>query len=245
MPVRYGVLADVHANEPALRAVLGDLDRQGVDGLLALGDLVGYGADPGPCLEAVAERATWVVAGNHDHAAAGLLDLAWFNPHARRAAAWTADRLKADQTRYLAGLPLVVEMAGATLVHASPTEPGRWPYVVSAEEGRAALDAFRTPLCLIGHSHLPAAWVRELDGGVEHRRGPHRVGLGDGERALVSVGSVGQPRDGDPSAAYAVWDVDAGTVDLRRVPYDVREARQRIHAAGLPRLLGDRLLYGQ
>ena len=127
----------------------------------------------------------------------------------------------------------------------SPAEPDRWPYVVSAAEGRAALDVFRTPFCLIGHSHLPAVWLLRTDGTVEHRRGPDRIGVERGERALVSVGSVGQPRDGDPSAAYAVWDVDAGTVEWCRVAYDVQEARQRIHAAGLPRLLGDRLLHGR
>jgi diadenosine tetraphosphatase ApaH/serine/threonine PP2A family protein phosphatase len=225
--------------------VLADLDRRGVDELLCLGDLVGYGADPGPCLETVAVRARSVVAGNHDHAAAGLVDLAWFNPHARQAVAWTAGRLAADHTRYLATLPLVVETAGATLVHASPADPGRWSYLVTPDEGRAVLDAFPTPLCFIGHSHLPAVWLRRADGTVEYRRGPDRIRLGAGDRALVSVGSVGQPRDGDPSAAYAVWDVDAGAVEMRRVAYDVQEARQRIHAAGLPRLLGDRLLHGR
>lgn len=216
-----------------------------MDGLLCLGDLVGYGADPGVVADAMAARATAVVAGNHDHAAAGVIGLDWFNPYARRAAEWTAERLTAAQSRYLAALPLVVEHAGATLVHASPRNPEEWPYVVSAADGTEAFAAFTTSLCFIGHSHLPTVWILREHGEVAFRRGSGRVMLVAGERYLINVGSVGQPRDGDAAAAYAVWDLEAGSVEIRRVGYDTRESRRRIHEAGLPRVLGDRLLHGR
>ncbi len=225
--------------------MLGDLAARDVDRLLCVGDLVGYGADPGRVVEALARRDVVAVAGNHDHASAGLLDLDWFNPYARAAAEWTADKLTPDQSRYLAALPLIDEHAGATLVHASPRGPREWPYVISVADGAAAFAAFTTRLCFIGHSHLPGVWTLRADGTVGLQRGAGRTTLLPGERYLVNVGSVGQPRDGDPAAAYAVWDLDAGSVEIRRVLYDAMEARRRIHAAGLPKVLGDRLLHGR
>jgi len=225
--------------------VLGELATLGVDRVICLGDLVGYGADPGPVVEALAGRDVIAVAGNHDHASAGRLDLDWFNPHARAAAEWTAERLTPDQGRYLTSLPLVAEHAGATLVHSSPRNPEEWPYLVSPADGSAAFQAFTTSLCFVGHSHLPAVWTLCEDGRVHFERGAARIGLRAGERYIVNVGSVGQPRDGDPSAAFGLWDLEAGSVEILRTPYDAAEARRRIHAAGLPRVLGDRLLHGR
>jgi len=225
--------------------VLADADGLGVDRLVCLGDLVGYGADPGVVVDRVASRNAIVVAGNHDHASVGLADLEWFNPHARRAAEWTADRLDRGQARFLSGLPLVLEHTGATLVHASPLNPAEWPYLLSLAEGVEAFGSVETPLCFIGHSHVPAVWTFRSAGRVVFRRGGGQTLLQAGERYLINVGSVGQPRDGDPDAAYAVWDLEASLVEVRRVPYDAAEARRRIHAAGLPRILGDRLLGGR
>lgn len=225
--------------------MLADLSTLGVDGLLCLGDLVGYGADPVRVVDALARRHVVAVAGNHDQATTGLVDLDWFNPYARAAAEWTAERLGSDQRGFLAGLPLVTEHAGATLVHASPRNPNEWPYLISPADGSAAFSAFATRLCFVGHSHMPAAWRLRDDGTVGFVRGPVRVALRPGERVIVNVGSVGQPRDGDPAAAYALWDAEAETIEIRRVAYDVAEARRRIHAAGLPRVLGDRLLHGR
>jgi diadenosine tetraphosphatase ApaH/serine/threonine PP2A family protein phosphatase len=239
------VLSDIHANAPALAAVLADVDALGADGLLCLGDVVGYGADPGPVLDTVATRAQAVVAGNHDHGAVGLLDLEWFNVYARRAAEWTAERLSEAQARFLHGLPLVVEHGGATLVHASPRDPGAWTYLTAPSHGAQAFPAFRTRLCFVGHSHVPAVWRLSPDGTRGFRLGAGTTALAPGARYLVNVGSVGQPRDGDPQAAYAVWDLDRDSVEVRRVAYDAEETRRRIHAAGLPRILGDRLLRGR
>jgi len=155
--VRYAVLSDIHGNLEALEAVLRDAAAH-ADGVLCLGDIVGYGADPAACIELVAERAEAITGGNHERGVAGLLDLGWFNRSARAAAEWTRERLDDDHRAWLGALPLVAEIAGATLVHASPDHPEEWDYLVSAEDGFGALAAFVTRLCFVGHSHVPGAW---------------------------------------------------------------------------------------
>ena len=240
--MRYAILSDIHGNLEALRAVLADC-AAGADAVLCLGDTVGYGAEPLACVELVAERAEAVVGGNHEHAVAGRLDLAWFNRYARAAAEWTREQLDDDHRAYLGALPLVREVAEATLVHASPAQPEEWDYLVSAEDGFAAFAHFATRWCFVGHSHVPGAWSLGSSG-PEHHPEVVRLPQERGRRYIVNVGSVGQPRDRDPRAAYAVWDVEAGHVEIRRVTYDVTAARRKIVAAGLPRFLADRLAAG-
>lgn len=240
--MRYAVLSDVHANLEALRAVLADAEGR-VDGVVCLGDVVGYGADPVACVETIGARVEALVAGNHDHAVAGRLEFAWFNPHARAALDWTLARLSDDHRAWLAGRPLVTCIAEATLVHASPRNPDEWDYLLSPDDGWEAFAAFDTRVCFVGHSHRPAVWSLGSSG-PDFDASPSRVTFESGRRYIVNVGSVGQPRDGDPRAAYAVWDADARTVTLRRVAYDVEAARRKIQAAGLPRRLADRLTIG-
>ena len=240
--MRYAILSDIHANLEALTAVL--TDAGGVaDAVLCLGDIVGYGADPEACVELVGERAQAVVAGNHEYGVGGRMDLDWFNPYARAAAEWTAARLDRDHHAWLRSLPLTAEVGDATLVHASSDRPEEWDYLVEPEDGFDAFEAFDTRLCFVGHSHRPAQWSLG-SAGPQHERGASDIPLEAGRRYIVNVGSVGQPRDRDPRAAYAVWDVPARRVVLRRVAYDVTAARRKILAAGLPRLLGDRLTVG-
>ena len=227
--------------------MLADATSAGAHTLLCLGDLVGYGADPVACVERVAECAAAVVAGNHEHGALGLLDLAWFNPLARAAALWTRGRLDGDHGRYLQSLALRATMEEATLVHASPRRPEAWDDLISAQDGFEVCGDFDTRLCFVGHSHRPGMWSLGSSG-REHvdRLSPTgaRVRLLDGRRYIVNVGSVGQPRDRDPRAAYAIWDRDERTVTIRRVDYDYRTAAGKIVAAGLPRQLADRLADG-
>jgi diadenosine tetraphosphatase ApaH/serine/threonine PP2A family protein phosphatase len=240
--VRYAVLSDIHGNLEALRAVLADAaDR--ADDMLCLGDVVGYGADPGPCVDLIGERARAVVAGNHEHAVIGRMDLTWFNRYARAAAEWTRERLDADCAAYLGALPLRATVDDATLVHASPRQPQEWDYLVTEEDGLAAFAAFDTRLCFVGHSHVPAMWSLGSSG-PDYARGDVGLTLDAGRRYIVNVGSVGQPRDRDPRAAYAIWDVDARQITVRRVAYDVATARAKIEEAGLPRFLADRLVAG-
>lgn len=241
--MRYAILSDIHGNLEALRAVLADAaDR--ADAILCLGDVVGYGADPDPCIELVAARCRVVVAGNHEYAVAARLDLEWFNPDARAAAEWTRARLDDDACAWLAALPLVGEVGDATLVHASPGHPEDWDYLLEAEDGYAAFPAFATRLCFVGHSHVPAVWAQG-SWGREHEKGAAEIVIEAGCRYIVNVGSVGQPRDRDARAAYVVWDIEGRRVTLRRVPYDVARARQKILDAGLPRFLADRLADGR
>jgi diadenosine tetraphosphatase ApaH/serine/threonine PP2A family protein phosphatase len=215
--------------------------------VLCLGDLVGYGADPVACVEEVAGRAAALVSGNHEHGALGLMSLDWFNPVARAASLWTRECLDADHQRFLAGLPLSAVVEEATLVHASPRHPEEWDYLISAEDGLAVFGDFDTRLCFVGHSHRPDAWSIG-SGGPDHAGGLDgqraTVRLEDGRRYVINAGSVGQPRDRDPRAAYAIWDRDERSVTVRRVAYDHRRAAEKIVAAGLPRQLADRLAHG-
>jgi diadenosine tetraphosphatase ApaH/serine/threonine PP2A family protein phosphatase len=204
---------------------------------------VGYGAEPAACVDLLGDRARAVVAGNHEHGVAGLLDISWFNRWARAAAEWTREQLDDDHRAWLAALPLTREVDDATLVHASPAQPEEWDYLVTAEDGWAAFPHFTTRWCFVGHSHVPGAWSLGSSGpDHDERLGVLRADAG--RRYIVNVGSVGQPRDRDSRAAYALWDADAGTVELRRVRYDVDAARDKIVAAGLPRFLADRLAAG-
>jgi diadenosine tetraphosphatase ApaH/serine/threonine PP2A family protein phosphatase len=240
--VRYAILSDIHGNLDALQAVLVDAGAR-ADALICLGDVVGYGPQPQACLELMAERAVALVAGNHEHGVAGLLDLDWFNPHARAAVEWTQARLDHDHRRYLAALPLVAELGDATLVHASPAQPGEWDYLVSAEDGFGAFPGFPTRLCFVGHSHRPAVWSQG-SWGPEFQPGGFDVMIDAGRRYIINVGSVGQPRDRDWRAAYAIWDVEACRIVGRRVAYDVAAVRGKIVRAGLPKFLADRLASG-
>ncbi len=240
--MRYAVLSDIHGNLEALRAVLADC-RRDADEILCLGDVVGYGADPLACVELAAERATALVAGNHEHGVAGRLPLRWFNPAARAAAEWTARQLDEDHRGWLGALPLVVELGEATLVHASPARPDEWEYLTTAEDGFAVFPSFATRLAFVGHSHRPGFWSLGSSGPT-WAPGDADIALENGRRYLVNVGSVGQPRDRDPRACYALWDRDARRITFRRVAYDIAAARRKILAAGLPRSLADRIQHG-
>jgi diadenosine tetraphosphatase ApaH/serine/threonine PP2A family protein phosphatase len=240
--VRYAILSDIHGNLDALQAVLADAATR-TDALICLGDVVGYGPEPEPCLELVGERAAALVSGNHEHGVAGLLDLDWFNPLARAVVEWTQARLDDDHRRYLASLPLRAEIGEATLVHASPTQPDEWEYLVNAEDGLGAFAGFTTRLCFVGHSHRPAVWSLG-SWGPEFRPGGLDVMIDAGRRYIINVGSVGQPRDRDSRAAYAVWDVEGRRIIGRRVAYDVAAVRRKIARARLPEFLADRLVAG-
>jgi diadenosine tetraphosphatase ApaH/serine/threonine PP2A family protein phosphatase len=215
--------------------------------VLCLGDLVGYGAEPGACVDTIAERAVAMVGGNHEHGAAGLMSLDWFNPAARAAALWTRQQLSPATLAWLGSRPLSAMVDDATLVHASPQRPEEWDYLLSAEDGFEVFGAFDTRVCFVGHSHRPAVWSLGSSG-RDHEGSfaawPVEVPLLDGRRYVINVGSVGQPRDRDPRAAYGIWDLEARRVSIRRVVYDHRAAATRILAAGLPRILAERLASG-
>jgi diadenosine tetraphosphatase ApaH/serine/threonine PP2A family protein phosphatase len=239
--MRVAVLSDIHSNLVALDAVLAHAGP--VDALWHLGDIVGYGPDPDGVVGRLAERAAVGVRGNHDAAAIGGLEIDWFNPEARAAIEWTR-RAMSDATRsWLAALPERRVLEGITLVHGSPRDPIR-EYISDRFVAEDNLAVLESRYALHGHTHVPVAW---LEGGsrVSLLRVDDGSSLELGRtRALLNPGSVGQPRDGDPRAAYLVLDTDAGLVRWHRVPYEIAPVQAAIRAAGLPPRLADRLAVG-
>ena len=240
--MRYGVFSDVHANLEALEAVLRALDGENVDKLLCAGDLVGYGADPVPCLKRIQATGACVVCGNHDCVVAGAMPLDWFSDSARAAVEWTARQVPALEKEYLGSLPYTWKDGAVTLAHGALDAPKSFHYVTDPASAEACMKAQESSVAFIGHTHVPGVFLREGEGVRFLRAG--RVQLESGQKALVNVGSVGQPRDGDPRAAYAVYDTAAGEVLIRRVPYPVEKAQAKIEAAGLPVFLAARLAMG-
>jgi diadenosine tetraphosphatase ApaH/serine/threonine PP2A family protein phosphatase len=243
--MRIIILADIHGNLAALNAVLDDAKtRGGIDRVWCLGDIVGYGPDPGACIETIAALSQVIVAGNHDRAATGKLNTAWFNPEAATALYWTHEQLKPDEAAWLDNLPLTREQGDWLLVHGSPTDP-LLEYVISAGIAEKNLERSNFQYCLVGHSHIPVAHRQEEDGVKPISLQPG-VGLVVGEmRMVVNPGSVGQPRDGDPRASYAVLDTEASMLRLQRVEYDISATQDKMMAAGLPVRLVTRLEQGQ
>jgi diadenosine tetraphosphatase ApaH/serine/threonine PP2A family protein phosphatase len=240
---RVAVISDVHGNWHALEAVLEEIDREAPDELWCLGDLVGYGPRPNPCCAAIERRAAISLAGNHDLGVLGELDLEEFAGDAVVAARWTRGVLAEGSRALLESLRPLGEREGVELFHASPRDPV-WEYVLSAEVVRVAFELTRSPLLLVGHSHVPLAITLEgdvLDGGLAE--GGTELELGPGRR-LLNPGSVGQPRDGDPRAAWLLLDREAGTASFRRVEYDVARTQEAIQERGLPDALAQRLAHG-
>ena len=243
--MRIIILADIHGNLAALDAVLDDAKTHGGIGKVwCLGDIVGYGPDPGACIETVAALNPVIVAGNHDRGATGKLDPAWFNPEAAMALEWTKKQLRPDQDAWLDNLPLTREEGDWLLVHGSPLDP-LLEYVLSAGIAEKNLERCHSQYCLVGHSHVPVAHRQEKDGVKPIGLQPG-VGLVIGEmRMMVNPGSVGQPRDGDPRASYAVLDTEASMLRLQRVEYDISATQDRMMAVGLPVRLVTRLEQGR
>jgi diadenosine tetraphosphatase ApaH/serine/threonine PP2A family protein phosphatase len=241
--VLLAIVSDIHGNLEALETVLADLDRRKPDAVVCLGDFVGYGASPNPCIELLRPRIEAAVLGNHDDAAIGSATLEGFNHEAARAARWTRDQLTPEYHDYLKALPMSVRWHDAHLVHASPSEPEAWHYVLSPAEADYEMGCFEGPMCFIGHSHYPGNF--QFDGSRSLYTRQSKVNLEKGKRYLINVGSVGQPRDGDPRAAYLLWDQRAKSLEHVRLDYDVEAAAARIRQAGLPAFLAERLRWGE
>jgi predicted phosphodiesterase len=248
--VRYLIISDIHGNVHALEAVLRDARELGFDATVCLGDLVGYGADPSAVIQGVREIApVAVVRGNHDKVCAGLEPAVLFNEVARRSIEWTRGVLTPDELAYLAALPKgpAVVSESLEICHGSPFDEDH--YVFDVGDASRALDAAARPVCFFGHTHLPVVYRRDkhMDAGfIPHvEEDALQVSLSADSRYLVNPGSVGQPRDGDPRAAFAIYDADLRVLTLRRVTYAVEAAQRRIFDAGLPASLAHRLALGR
>jgi diadenosine tetraphosphatase ApaH/serine/threonine PP2A family protein phosphatase len=241
--VRVAIVSDIHGNLEAFTTVLDAIDDMDVDSIVCLGDVVGYGANPNEVIDIARERFDATIRGNHDQAAIDPAEEAYFNSWAVEAIRWTREQLTATHAEYLSSLPLTSLLPDVRLVHASPGEPERWRYVLSPQAAAREFSTFTESFCFIGHSHVPMIVLRTEVGASELLDG--EVALPAGARVLINVGSVGQPRNGDPRACFAVLDLEDRSARLVQVPYDHNTAREKIIAAGLPRFLGDRLLLGQ
>ena len=251
--MRYAVLSDIHSNLEALTAVLDSLAPERIDRYLCLGDVVGYGADPSACLQRLQSCEAVIVGGNHDLACVGKLGTEWFNDAARAAVLWTREHLSFSDLDFLRRFPLITTVEPFTLVHGTLRHPQRFDYLVDVGQAVDTITTCRTLMCLAGHTHLPCV--------IEYDRAQRRltriltttaelveVSFRDDPSALrylVNPGSIGQPRDGDPRASVAVIDTDQHRISIRRIPYDVATAQQKIRKAGLPGFLADRLAAGR
>jgi diadenosine tetraphosphatase ApaH/serine/threonine PP2A family protein phosphatase len=241
--MRVAVISDVHANRHALEAVLAAIDAEGPDAIWCLGDTVGYGPKPNECCDLVRARADLCLVGNHDLVALGELSLSDFNDEAATAALWTSSVLTRGSQTWLRGLSPSAAVDGVELFHASARDPV-WEYVLSEEAAQATLALTSAPLVLVGHSHVALA-LSPAGNGIAGGLAPAgtRVDL-DGRR-LLNPGSVGQPRDRDPGAAWLLLDLGRGTADFRRVEYPVAATQDEMRAAGLPPALAARLARGE
>lgn len=244
--MRTLIVSDIHGNLPALSAVLADVGS--FDAAICLGDIVGYGAQPNECVDAIRALPQLIcLAGNHDLGATGRIDARLFSAGAGRALAWTKHALRPEHLEFLTNLEPTGSTSTVALAHASPRDPV-WEYLEYAQQAEANFSLFAEEVCLVGHTHVPRTFeqeVRQLGRpSIRERSGPPEFEVFDGVRRIINPGSVGQPRDGDPRAAYAVVDPETGAFSAKRVLYDVPLAQAAILAAGLPSSLASRLSLG-
>ena len=244
--MRVAIVSDIHGNRHAFEAVLADARDAGAEEHWCLGDVVGYGADPNACVELAHQHCAICLAGNHDLAVTGGLGIEEFSRGAAVSAKWTRQVIEAEHLAYLRALAPAGVEGRFGLYHASPRDPV-WEYVLSEQLAERCLDDAEQDVCFIGHSHVALAFVRDDGRGrtTGALREPGNTADVRDRQWLLNPGSVGQPRDGDPRAAWLLLDTDRGHAEWRRTRYDIAGAQAAIRAAGLPDSLADRLGYGQ
>ena len=246
--MRLAVIADIHSNREALDSVLARIDQERVDAILNLGDLVGYNASPNECLELLKSRNVWSLDGNHDLALLDPERAQYFNIIAYEALMWCRQQVRPELLEFLQGLPLLRKLPGSFLAcHGTPANPDT--YIAYHFQGKRVLKDLRNQsqlrVCFFGHTHRRALWYRDIRGKVALRQiTPTTIQLSREEHYLINPGSVGQPRDGNPEAAYAIFDDEEFSIRFKSAPYDVSGAQRRILAAGLPPYLAERLALG-
>ena len=240
--MKYAIIADIHSNLEALRVVLQDAKNQQCTHYVCLGDVVGYNANPKECLDIIRDMGMPCVKGNHDEYCSSETNLEGFNPHAAEAIQWTRQQLTEEDRQWLKELKYIRLVASFQIVHATLDGPQRWGYVFDRLAAAASFTYQNTAVCFFGHTHVPVAFIRDsvVRGGTYSK-----FKIEAGRKYFVNVGSVGQPRDGNPKAAYVIYDMDEGSVELRRLDYDIAAAQAKIMAAGLPPRLAERLALGK
>ncbi len=243
--MKYGILGDIHSNLSALETVLEQFKLERVDHIISVGDIVGYGAAPSECIELVRSVNATVVKGNHDAACVNEIDTAYFNRYAREAVVWTKSVLSPDELAWLAALPMVQHLEHCTVAHGTLHKPELFNYIQSTTDADPSLDEMHLPVCFVGHTHVPVSLIRLADDPLRTAYTfDTTIDLSEAQRSLINVGSVGQPRDEEPKAAYAIFDATAQVISIKRVAYDIDRESKRIREAGLPPMLADRLYLG-
>jgi predicted phosphodiesterase len=240
--MKYAILADIHANLEALEVVLTDARDQNCTHYACLGDVVGYNANPKECLDTIRDMQMPCVKGNHDEYCSIESNLEGFNPHAAEAIHWTREQLTEEDREWLRNLKYIRLVASYSIVHATLDGPQRWGYVFDRLAAAASFTYQNTSVCFFGHTHVPVAFIRDsvVRGGTYSK-----FKIEPGRKYFINVGSVGQSRDGVPKATYVIYNMDEGSVELRRLDYDIAKTQAKIRAAGLPERLAERLALGK
>jgi predicted phosphodiesterase len=240
--MKFAIIADIHGNLDAFQVVLEDCKKQQVTHYACLGDVVGYNANPKECLDIVRTMNMPCVKGNHDEYCSSEEHLEGFNPAAAEAVNWTRTQLSEDDRQWLRDLKYSRMVTNFTIVHATLDGPQRWGYVFDKLAAAASFTYQNTSVCFFGHTHVPVAFVKDsvVRGGTYSK-----FKTEPGKKYFVNVGAVGQPRDNNPKAAYVLYDTVDGTIEIRRLDYDIAAAQKKILAAGLPERLAERLAYGR
>jgi len=242
--MRYGFFSDVHANLEALKACIIDFRAEKIDKLYFLGDAVGYGPNPDECVKLIDEISEASLMGNHDYAALGLMETDYFNQYAAESVGWTKTSLSEKAIEIMSDFELTKKVGDILLVHASPRDPENWHYILDMEDAEENFNYFKEKICLVGHTHRPYIVSRSEEGpgilskGTEEEIIPER-------RYLINIGSLGQPRDGDPRCCYLIYDTKEHMVRIKRVQYNVKNTQSDMAKAGLPEYLIDRLAVGR
>jgi predicted phosphodiesterase len=240
--MKYAIIADIHANLEALEVVLADTRAQKCTHYACLGDVVGYNANPKECLDIVRDMNMPCVKGNHDEYCSVETNLEGFNPHAAEAIQWTRQQLTEEDRQWLRDLKYIRLVASFSIVHATLDGPQRWGYVFDRLAAAASFTYQNTAVCFFGHTHVPIAFIRDsvVRGGTYSK-----FKIEPGRKYFINVGSVGQSRDGVPKATYVIYDMDEGSIELRRLDYEIAKTQAKIRAAGLPERLAERLALGK
>lgn len=241
--MKFAILSDIHSNLEALQVVLDHAQKQKCTHYVCLGDVVGYGPNPKECLAGIRALDCPVVMGNHDEYCAGEMDLTGFNPMAADAIKWTRHQLTEEERTWLRNLKYIRSVESFTIVHATLDLPEKWAYVFDRLAAQASFNYQHTPVCFNGHTHVPIAFVRGaagIQGGLYSK-----IKIEVGKKYFINVGSIGQPRDRNPKAAYVIFDLLNNIIELHRLDYDIGGVQAKIRAAGLPPSLADRLAQGR
>ena len=244
--MKYFIFSDIHGNLEALTVVLQQINECAPDKVICLGDVVGYGPNPNECIQQVHQAADLTIMGNHDHAVLGLTDIAYFNQYARTAVLWTREVLSEENFKILSSYPFQQSTGDILFVHSTPLYPDRWDYIFNPLEGKYYLQHLEEQVCFIGHSHQPLFFEQDKNGRIAFDRKPElSLTVREGCKYIVNVGSVGQPRDGNPQTSFAIYDSEEQRIEVKRLPYDLATTQKKMIEVNLPVFLIERLAHGR